>query len=257
MTSAISSNYGSYSSYGNSGMRHRPDASQMAEKLFSKLDTKNQGYIEKSDLESAVSNISGSNASSDSSTTVDDILKQLDGDGDGKITKDEMTSGIKKLADELDSQFGQMRMNGFGGHGQGGPEGMQGMGGMPPGPPPQGASNGKDDAGLTKDELTSQLQEMGATDSKRASLMTNIVNNFDKADTDGDGKVSGQEAMAFRNSSQTEGSSDGTSSASSTAANESSQAKLMHTIMQLMHAYGSSNQSASQPAAASLISAAA
>lgn len=256
MTSAISSNNGSYSSYGMSGMRHRPDASQMAEKIFSKLDTKNQGYIDKSDLESAFSQLSGSNTSSDSSATVDDILKQFDGDSDGKITKDEMTSGIKKLADELNNQFGQMRMSGFGGQGQGGPEGMRGMG-MPPGPPPQGGPGGKDNAGFTKDELTNQLQEMGSTDGKHSSLISNIVNNFDKADTDGDGKVSGQEAMAFDKSSETDSPSDGASSNSSTVASESSQAKLMHTIMQLMQTYGNSDQSANQSAVANLISAAA
>lgn len=241
MTTAISSNNASYASVGTSGMRHRPDASKMAEKLFSQLDTKNQGYIDKTDLESAISGISGSSSSSDTSNTVDDILKQLDGNGDGKITKDEMTSGIKKLADELDSQFAQMRMNGFGG-----------AGGMPPGAPPQG---GADSAGFTKDELTNQLQETGSTDSKRSSLINNIVNNFSQADTNGDGKVSMQEAMTFEKSSKTGSSSDSTSSGSSTVANESSQAKLMHTIMQLMHSYGDTSQTTSQSALSSLITA--
>jgi hypothetical protein len=72
---------------------------------------------------------------------VDEVFKQLDGDGDGKITQDEMTSGFKKLADELDSQFNNMRMNGHGGHGHHvGMEGMAGAGGMPP-PPPQGGQD--------------------------------------------------------------------------------------------------------------------
>lgn len=188
MTSSISGNYGSYSSHSAAGTRQRPDASQMAEKLFSKLDTKNQGYIDKSDLESAFANISGATGS-DSSAGIDDVLSQFDGDGDGKITKDEMTSGFKQLADELDSQFSQMRMNGFGGHGHGG---------MPPGPPPQGGGN----------------------------------------------------------SSSSSGSADG-STAGSSSISESSEAKVMHKIMQLMHAYGRGEDDTSQSAAASLLSVAA
>lgn len=245
MTSSIGSSYGSMQ------MMHRPDPTQMASKLFSKLDTKNQGYIEKSDLQSAFSQISGSSSSSGSDTGVDEVFKQLDGDGDGKITKDEMTSGFKKLADELDSQFNNMRMNGFGGQGHhGGMQGMGGAGGMPP-PPPQGGQ----DTGFTKDELTSQLQEMGSADSKRSDLISSIVNNFDKADTDGDGKVTMQEARAYKESSQNasdRGSSSG--SASSTASTDSSDAKqIMHKIMQLMHAYGG-GQDAGQSGLASLLS---
>lgn len=96
-----------------SGMK-RPDPSKMADNLFSKLDTTNKGYLEKSDLQSALSQLSGSDSSnsSSSSTTVDEIFKKLDSNSDNKITKDEMSSGMKKLADALDSQFNEMRMNG-------------------------------------------------------------------------------------------------------------------------------------------------
>jgi Ca2+-binding EF-hand superfamily protein len=209
----------SIGSVGNMSMfrMNRPDPSQMASKLFSKLDSSNQGYIEKSDLQSALNQISDSSGSSSSSTSsasssssVDDIFAKLDTDGDGKVTKDEFTSSLKKLSDELDNQFNNMRMNGFGG--------QQG-GAMPP-PPPDGGQRGGaggqggSDSGFTKDQLSSQLNEIGSSDSKRASLLSNVVNNFDSADSNGDGKVSFTEAMALQQSLD---SANGTSSSSSTA----------------------------------------
>ncbi|MFA7318902.1 MAG: EF-hand domain-containing protein, partial [Sulfuricella sp.] len=86
------------SSIGNSSvasMMQRPDPSQMASKMFSKLDSKNQGYIEKSDLQSAFDQISGSG----NSASVDEVFKKLDGDGDGKITEQEMSDSLTKMAE--------------------------------------------------------------------------------------------------------------------------------------------------------------
>lgn len=228
MTS-ISSSYSSYS------QMHRPDPSQMASKLFSKLDTKGQGYLEKSDLQSALSSLSSDSSSSDSD--VDALFTQLDSNSDGKVTQDEMTTQLQKLADELDSQFSQMRMQ----------SGMDGAQGMPP-PPPQESQ----DSGFTKDELSSQLEEIGSTDSKRSSLISDIVNNFAAADTDGDGKVTNQEAMAYeQQNSDSSSSSNSSSSSSSTSA--STEAKLMHQIMELMRAYGG-EQSAYSSAYSSVVS---
>ena len=206
-------------------LMQRPDPSQMANKLFSKLDSKNQGYIEKSDLQSAFDQISGA-GNSGSTASVEEVFKQLDGNGDGKVTKQEMSDSLTKMAKQLDSQFNNMRTSGQGGMG-----GMQGMGGMPPPPPPQGS----DSAGLTKGQLTSMAKETGSTDSK----LTNLVNNFDKADTNGDGKVSMQEAMAFDQASKSSSSdSTSTDSSSTTSSTSNSEANVMMRIMQLMHAYG-------------------
>ena len=116
-----------------------------------------------------------------------------------------MTSGFKKIAEELDSQFDQSRMQGA----------MSAMGNMPP-PPPQ------NDTGFTKDELNQQLSEIGSSDSQRSSLLTKIVNNFDKADTNSDGKVSFQEAMAYDKSTSSSSSSTSTSSTSDSASTSSS-----------------------------------
>lgn len=197
-------------------------ASNWASKLFTQLDTKNQGYIEQSDLASAFSKIS------DSSTDVEEVFSQMDSDSDGKVTKDEITTALQQVADELDSQFNSMRMQGGG---QGGPGGM---GGMPPPPPPP-----ENDAGFTKEELTSQLEEIGDTDSKRSELISSVIENFEEADSDSDGKVNFQEAMAYDQSTQsssstTTSSTDSSSSSSSTATAEND---VMMKIMQLMHAY--------------------
>ena len=219
------------SSIGNSSVAspmQRPDPSQMASKLFAKLDSKNQGYIEKSDLQSAFDQISGA-GNSGNTASVDEVFKQLDGNGDGKVTKQEMSDSLTKMAEQLDSQFNSMRASGQGG--------MQGMGGMPPPPPPQGA----DSAGFSKDELQSQLDAIGSSDAKRSSLISNIVSNFDKADTDGDGKVSMQEAMAFDQSSKSSSAASTATDSGSVAASSSgtnSEANVMMKIMQLMHAYG-------------------
>ena len=51
------------------GMRgmKRPDASEVASQVFSKLDTKNQGYLEKSDFVSALQSLDQSGSSKASS----------------------------------------------------------------------------------------------------------------------------------------------------------------------------------------------
>jgi Ca2+-binding EF-hand superfamily protein len=224
MSSTISS-VGGYSSMMMQGMGRpqRPDPSKMAEDLFSQIDTSGKGYIEKTDLESAFQKLSSS-----STSTADEIFSSLDGNGDGKITQDEMSAGIQKLSDALDSQFQSMRMAGAMG-------GMAGMAGMPP-PPPPGS-----DAGFTKEELQAQLEELGSSDNKRSSLISTIIENFDAADTDSDGKVSFAEAMAYdqsnaSSSTGTASTGDGTSAAGT--AGSTSEAQLMLQVMKLMQAYG-------------------
>ena len=245
-------------------------------KLFTKIDTKNQGYIDKSELQTALGQLSAS----DSTTTVDKIFSKLDADNDGKITKQEMSDSMQKLAQELDNQFNQMRVNGQGGK----------------------------DTGFSKDELTSMIADIGDTDSKRTALMQSIVDNFDKADTNGDGKVTNSEAMAYdqtingtssttaatgsmppppppppSGTSSSDGSSSSTSGDSATTyaaadtnkdgivsleellayegtrstdtTSSSDAMTVMKTMMQLMQAYGLSSSGSAQVAASSSISA--
>ena len=210
------------------------NSSTSISQLFAKLDTKSQGYLEKSDLVSAFSKI----AADSSSSTAEDVFAALDSDSDGKVTESEFSTTLTKLQEELDSQFNQMRLQGHGGHGP------QGMGGMPPPPPPQ------NDAGFTKEELSSQLEEIGSSDSERTSFISNVVNNFEAADADGDGKVTFAEAQAYNSAS--ESNSETASSTSASSAN--SDAQVMFKIMQLMHAYGSFNDNGSESGLSSLLS---
>lgn len=230
------------------GMRgmHRPDPTKMAENLFSQLDASGQGYIQKADLQSAFDKLSSDSASSSSSSTnVDDLFTSLDTDSDGKVTKQEFTDNLKKLHDSLEQQFqdGRMQMA----MQAGGMGGMNGMGGMPPPPPQEG-----NDEGFTKEELSGQLEEIGSSDSKRSSLISSILENFEAADTNSDGKVSFQEAMAYQESTNASGSSQGASAASSqseitasASAGNDSDDKLMMQILKLMHAYMADGRSAS------------
>ena len=194
-------------------------ASQMASQLFSRLDTKSQGFIEKSDLASAFSQISAK--AEESTSSVDDVFSALDSNSDGKVTKDEFASVLAQLQEQMDSQ----RMQG----------GAHGAGGMPPPPP-------GDDAGFTKDELTSQIESADSSDTQRTELLNKIVENFEAADSDGDGKVSFTEAMAYDESTKTattDSSSTSGSTSSTTTAARNNDDQIMFKIMQLMHAYGS------------------
>lgn len=217
-------------------------ASSWASSIFSKLDTSNQGYIDKAGLQSAFDSISSSSGSS-SSSSVDDLFSSMDSDSDGKVTKSELTSSLEQLATQLNNAFDQMRMGGSQGSHGGGHGGHGGMaGGPPPGPPPSDGQNGNStDTGFTKDELTQQLSDMGSSDSKRSNLISSIVNNFDKADTNGDGKVNREEAMAYGKSQQSSSSSDATAGTSATSSSSSKNSEAAY--MMLTQAYGSSSTS--------------
>ncbi len=218
--SSISSVGSSAAQYAGVSSHRRPDPSKMVEDIFSKLDTKGQGYLEKSDLESALSGLG-----SDSSASVDDVFSTLDGDGDGKVTKDEMSSTLQKLADELDSQFNASRMSA-----------AQGGGMRPPPPPP---AEGEEDEGYTQDELSAIAS--ATDDSNLSELMNSLAANFDAADANGDGKVTQQEAMAYQESTQT--SSDSSSSSDSGSTSASNEAAVLKRIMDLVQSYGSGSGS--------------
>jgi len=158
--SAIGGAGGCSSAGGMSGMQ-RPDSSKMVDNLFSKLDTKGQGYIEKSDFQGAFDKVASKSASAD------DVFKALDGNDDGKITKQEMSDSVTKLADQLVSQLQNMRMSGNNG----------GMGGV----------------GMSKSDISSM-----ADSSSASQQLKELAQNFDVADTNQDGTISAQELMAYQ-----------------------------------------------------------
>lgn len=206
---------------------HRPDPAKMADDLFSKLDTSGKGYIEKSDLQSALSQLSKSDSSNSSSNSsaADDMFAKMDSDGNGKVTKEEMSATIEKIAAKLDGPFPRMRMQ----DGQGEQRDM---------PPPQGG-----DQGLSKDQLTSMSKELSSTNSERSKVISDVAANFDTVDTNGDGKVSASEARAFEKSKNSSGAGSSTDQ-SSTASSSSSDAQFMKQMMHLLKSYGGINQAA-------------
>lgn len=195
-------------------------SSQISSNIFSKLDTSNQGYIDATTLSSALS------GSSDSE--VSDLVSSMDSDGDSKITQSELSKGVENLFNQLQSASNQA----------GGAQGMPppppgGQGGMPPPPPPGGEG---EDQGLTKD----QMDEMASStdDSKLKELLNTVSSNFDEADTDGDGKVTRDEAMAYQQSQNGD-------SSSSTSASSSTSSNALEQIAKLIKSYGLDGSSTS------------
>ena len=233
--------------------------------LFSKLDTKQQGYIEKSDIEAAFAKTGGAGASGDTSAA-DQLFAQLDGNQDGKVTKSELTTAIGKVADQLNAQFDQARVAKGGGKGAPPPPGAGTAGAAPTGGTASTSTynaaadtnndgivsaaeaaayakllaSGADtssqpaDAGLTKEQLSEKLQSLGSADSRRAGALSKLVDNFDKADANGDGKLTREESRAYLKSTRTDqagGPASGNDAASALAK-----------ALQLLKAYVDGNQ---------------
>lgn len=232
---SISSSSGSYQTAMMQGMggprgRPKPEASDVAAQIFSKLDTDKQGYLEASDFTSAISQLS----SSQQQASGEEVFSSLDSDSDGKLTQDELTTGIQALQDQLDSQFNAMRVQ----------QGMGGMNGMPPPPPPGGGREGQgQDEGFDQEQLSqlaSAAEEAG--DSRGASMFSELADNFDEADADGDGKVTFSESVAYREQQQQQAASEDSSSDTSTANASSSlsqemQSRIAQRLMDMMRAY--------------------
>ena len=183
--------------------------------LFSRLDTSSKGYIDEDDLVSAFSSLSSTDG-----TNASDIFTQLDGDSDGKVTESEFSSALQQLSETLNSQYDASRMQGA----------------MPPPPPPPPG-----DEGFTEEELSSQLEEIGDTDSARSALIGSIIENFDAADTDQDGTVGNVEAMAYAQANDiTTAASSGSPAPTSSGSDSAgvSEARVYQQIMELLRAYG-------------------
>lgn len=103
-------------------------------------------------------------------------------------------------------------------------------------PPP--ATSNEADEGFTVEELTS-LAKSEETDSKRAALMTSLTANFDTADTDGNGKVTHSEAMAYEKSQKKLANSalQETRSTRTTNSTETSDRSLQSQMMAMMRLY--------------------
>lgn len=161
-------------------------SSQISQNIFSKLDTEDQGYLSQEVLSSAFDSLNSSAADSDAES----LVTAMDSDSDGQITKSELTQGVENLL----SQLGQSQQR----PPMGGPGGMGSMGGMPPPPPPSGGKGGGEDLSVTAEEAATLAES--TDDENLSEIMSQISENFDEADTDGDGVVTQEEGMAFHQS---------------------------------------------------------
>jgi hypothetical protein len=178
--------------------------------VFQQLDSQQKGYLEQADFSAALSQLQQGGTDDQSA----EWFSQLDADQDGKLTSDEFSTAVSEQLYNAQGKFG---MPG------GGPQGMP-----PMGPPPG------EDTGKTLEELSAMAEELSSTDSKAAAGLQSIIDQFDSADANKDGKVTMQEAQALRQQSQSAANSSGTT----TGSEDSSQLRLQQTLMQLMKTYG-------------------
>ncbi len=132
---------------------------ELRQQMFSRIDTNEDGSIDKSEMTSFVGE--------DSSTLVDEIFSSLDTNQDDLISMLESDSGLAKMEQE-----------------------MKGGGMSAPPPPPDqvfDTADADEDGVVTKEELTAVLGDAGG----------NIDELFSQVDADGDGVITKAEDEAF------------------------------------------------------------
>lgn len=263
---------------------------EAADHLFGKLDSENKGYLEQSDFSSLLSGLQND----DASTKSEELFSALDSDGDGQLTstefsdnfsnllysaqgtmgkrpappedsgksKDELTAMLEELEqeDEKSTEGLQSLLDNFDTADTDGDdkvtmqEAMAYKQSTDDGsnmPPPPGAMAGpKPDNGITAEELTALLESTDQADSEMAANIQSLIDNFDTADADGDGKVTMQEARSFRESQRTESSSLASQVSTSSDSSESISKLLSRTMQQLMETYGGMAKVTSQSGSA-------
>lgn len=223
----MSIQFSGHSAYSVSSMpRPQLNKEQLTEgagNLFGKLDSQNKGYLEQSDFSSVLSGLQND----ETSTKSEELFSSLDSDKDGQLTSSEFSDNFSNLLYSAQGTMGAM--------------------GARPAPP--------EDNGKSKEELTALLEELEQEDEKSTEGLQSLLDNFDTADADGDGKVTMQEAKSFRESQQTESSSLASKVSSSSDQSESISKLLSRTMQQLMDTYGGLTKTNSQSGSAVNISA--
>jgi hypothetical protein len=72
--------------------------SSISSTLFARLDTQQKGYLDKTDLETA---LTATQTRSDQDGDAATLFTALDGDGDGRVTQTELATGLQNLSDAL------------------------------------------------------------------------------------------------------------------------------------------------------------
>jgi Ca2+-binding EF-hand superfamily protein len=185
----------------------------MAKAMFDAIDTKGQGFIEKSDLATALQGLSQSGKQN--TLSVDDAFKQLDTNGDGQITKQEFADDLKAMLANMQSQ-------------------MQ-AGGKPPPPPATDTTAESSAAGLSQDYLSSVAS--AEANANRKSQLDDLIANFSTIDSNADKQISAKEVLAYKQA-QLSAQKSGASSSTKLSKSEEAEAKLLRVIMQISRSYG-------------------
>lgn len=200
------------------GMQKRqpPSVTEMADQVFSQLDSSGKGYIDKADLQAATQQLTSASASGKASSSVDQLFTALDPDSSGQVSKQEFSDSLQKMADQLDQQRQGSRMESA--------IAEAGLGGQPGAAGAQGMGSG----------------------SKPASG----VQAFEPADTNQDGKVSAAEELAYQQTQASQATTPPGSSASNnagTATTDSSlsPAQVLMQVSRLFQAYVANHGSGS------------
>jgi Ca2+-binding EF-hand superfamily protein len=143
--------------------------SQMAQKMFKKIDSNNDGGIDKTELEAI--------AGSSSTTDISKLFSKMDTNSDGKIDKSENESALQKLAQKMESAFS--RMNGAGG-----------MKGPPPNASEMFSKLDTDSSGGISEDEFNAIAKKGDDNGPEVS----------EVDTDSDGSISETENEEFMKS---------------------------------------------------------
>jgi Ca2+-binding EF-hand superfamily protein len=179
---------------------------EAAADLFSALDSQNKGYLEQSDFSSLLTGLQNQAATEKSA----DLFGALDSDANGQLTSAEFSSNFSDLLYSAQGTMGAIGSKLA---------------------PPQ-------DSGKSKDELTALLEKLSQKDNSSTEGLQSVIENFDTADADGDGKVTMQEARGFSESQQS-GASSLMNKTNTSQHNSEGMAKLLgRTMQQLMNTYG-------------------
>lgn len=180
-------------------------ATKFAEELLTSMDSDSSGSVDSAEFSSAALALS----SSDDTSAVKEAFSALDTNEDGVVSIDELTSSIEAII---------------------GQQGTMAAGGPPPPPPP----SKEEDTGYTQEELTAMSSEVASNDSKLSSLFETLAKNFNSADTNGDGKVTSAEAMAYEESTKQ-------TSVGTTTASDSGDGLMKKLMEQIIAQYATQN----------------
>jgi Ca2+-binding EF-hand superfamily protein len=157
------------SNVSNSSYDRTAMTSQMAQKMFKKIDSNSDGGIDKTELEAI--------AGSSSTTDISKLFSKMDANSDGKIDQSENESALQKLAQKMESAFSR----------------MNGAGGMQKPPPDASTMFSKLDTdssgGISEDEFSSIAKKGEGKGPEFSSI-----------DSDGDGSISETENEEFMKS---------------------------------------------------------